>query len=295
MGAGAGCTIEVKDCSVIDVGSISLQTADIYTDSWNCTLRLDCNVKVSGTVNISSYDYGSGDVEEVAFTVKSVSMDLGIGNGYNHEILTDEAIDRFEEQFDGDIEDIWEKFLPELTVDDLEIGYIMDQLSSGYNYAGSGAFGSGWVGVTFDGEFEIDDVDSHSGYNQIEEYTASIDEDFVIDYLDKAKYGDNIEYTAFYNGDILDSYNDLDEAIDALKSEILKDISAADLPECYVERHFYYLNNGSVDNYEYASDWDFEVEYCADSDSDFDFEALADISSELDEENDVDIDEGFDI
>jgi len=232
-------------------------------------------------------------------TVNQVTIYLGIGRNYNNEIFTAEAISRFETQFGRDIDELYEELLPIITVDDISPAFIEDVLSgtiSGCNYNGTGRFGGGWIGVKFAGAFEITDIDSSNGNDDITGYACSVDEGFVIDYIDKAKYGDNIEYTAFYNGDILDTYNDLDEAISALKSEILEDISAADPYDCYVERNYYFLRNGSVDNYEYESDWyNSEVEYCADSDSDFDFEALADLSSEIDDDFDVGIDEGFDI
>ena len=298
MGAGAGCTIEISNSRVNDVDPISLEGATLDVGKWSASITLNCKIYIEGSIEVSSYNYSSGEVEEVSMTVDNVTLNLGIGDGNNGEILTADAIDRFEEQFDGDIESIWEDFLPILTVDDIDPLYIRDVLLHDRNnsFDGSGKFGGGWIGVTFAGAFDIDEVDEKSGYNSISGYSAHVNEDFVIDYLDKAKYGDNIEYTAFYNGDILDTYNELDEAINALKAEILADLGAVDPEECYVESNYYYLRNGSVGNYEYESDWDYsEVEYCADSDPDFDFETLSDISNEIDEENDVGIGEDFDI
>ena len=293
MGAGAGCTITISNSRVLSVGDVSLQDAALEVDRWSGALTLDCDVAIEGTINISSYYYGSGDVEEVAMKVQSVSLDLGFGNGYNRDILTEEATERFEEEFDGDIESIWEDFLPELTVNDINPLYVKDLLQKEAFFDGEGRFGGGWIGVTFKGDFEITDVDSHNGYNPVGSFGAQVVEEFVVDYLDKAKYGDNLEYTAYYNGDILDTYNTEEEAIAALKQEISEDIAAADPSECYVERTYYILTNGSVGNYEYDSDLDSaEVVYTADSDFSDDLYNAVD---ELEEENNPDVDEGFDI
>ena len=293
MGAGAGCTIEISNSRVNYVADVSLENAALDVSGYYATLTLDCDVAIEGTINISSYYYGSGDVEEVSMTVHSVSVDLGFGNGYNSDILTAEATERFEAEFGDDIESIWEDFLPELTVSDIDPLYVKDLLQKEASFDGEGRFGGGWVGVTFKGDFEITDVDSHNGYNPVSSFGAKVNEDFVIDYLDKAKYGDNLEYTAYYNGDILDTYNTEEEAIAALKQEISEDISAADPSDCYVERTYYILTNGSVGNYEYDSDLDSaEVVYTADSDFSDDLYNAVD---ELEEENNPDVDEGFDI
>lgn len=296
MGAGAGCDIEIKDCNVNSVGEINLQNATLEVDKWYVTITFDCDIKMDGTVRVSSYYHSTGDIEEVALTVNNISLALDFGNGNDDRILTPEAVDRFESQFDGDINSLWEDFIPILTVNDIDPNYLKDELRYGNNYDGTGSFGGGWVGSTFSGQMEIDDVDSHSGYNPISGYACSVDDEFVIDYIDKAKYGYNIEYTAFYNGEIFETYNELDEAIDALRKEILADPTDADLYDCYVESSYYYLRNGSVDGYEYESDFDYaQVEYRADSDPDYNFEAVAEVAEEIDDEFAVPIDEDFDI
>lgn len=293
MGAGAGCTITLSNTRVNQVSDVSLADAILDVREYGASITLDCNVGIEGTINIASYYDGSGDVAEVSMTVTSVSLDLGIGNGYDEDILTAEAADRFEEQFGGNINDIWEDFLPELTVEDIDPAYIKDQLQKEAFFDGEGRFGGGWVGTTFKGDFEISDVDGHNGYNPVTSFGARVNEDFVIDYLDKAKYGDNVEYTAFYNGDILDTYNSEEEAIDALKQEISANVSAANPYDCYVERTYYYLTNGSVGNYEYESDFDnAELVYNAENDFSDD---LYNAIDELDEEAGPEVDEGFDI
>ncbi len=293
MGAGAGCTIEISNSKVMSVADVSLQDATLETGDYSATLTLNCKVFINGTINMSSYYYGSGDVEEVAMTVDSVSLDLGFGNGYNRDILTVDATEHFETMFDGDIDSIWEDVLPILTVDDIDPEYVKDLLQKEAFFDGEGRFGGGWIGVTFEGDFEIDDVNSHNGYNPVGSFAAHITEGFVIDYLDKAKYGDNLEYTAYYNGDILDTYNTEKEAIAALKQEITEDIANADLSDCYVERTYYILTNGSTDRYEYETDFDSaEVVYTAESDFS---DALLDTVEELDEEYNPNFDEGFDI
>ena len=296
MGAGAGCDIEIKNCNVVSVDSVDLQGAKLEVDGWYAGITVDCIIKLVGTIRVSSYYDSTGDIEEVSMTVRNVTIQLDIGNGNNSEVLTAEAIDRFENQFDGDIESITEQFLPILTVADIDPNYLRSELSYGVNYTGDGRFGGGWVGSTFSGDFEIDEVDSHSGYNPIGGYSCSVDDEMVIDFIDKAKYGDNIEYTVFYNGDIMETYNTLDEAIVALKDEILADVENADLYECYVESAYYFLRNGSIDNYEFDTDIDSaQVEYRASDDADFDFDGLADAVDEMNDENDIGIDEGFDI
>ena len=98
----------------------------------------------------------------------------------------------------------------------------------------------------------------------------------VIDFIDKAVTGDNVEYDVYFNGDVLDGYDELDKAIEALKEYINKEIAdgkAEDInfSECTVERYPYYLRNGSEDYWEYETDFDVDdfVEYTADSDPDY--------------------------
>jgi len=271
MGAGAGYKINVEDCELTSMAEIVPQDiVSLDRDGGYCSVMVKCDIKLNATLTGGSYYDSIGNIKEVALTVTEVKLSLDFGSGINAEILTADATEKFENQFDTDIESLWKELIDVVEIEDLDMNYIKDKLDYGKYYEGSASLGGGWIGSTFDGEFEVTDVNSSSGYNDIESYTAFIPDDDVIDFIDKAKYGDNVEYTAFYNGDILDAYNELDEAITALKEEILEDVAAADLTECYVERSYYYLRNASVDNYEYEHDWDYsEVEYSADSDPEF--------------------------
>ena len=276
MGAGAGYSITLKDCELTSISDISRKDITLEKSGGYCSATVKFNAKLDATVNAESYYDGTGDIENVEVEVTSATLDLGIGNGYNGEILTPEAVEKYEAQFDTDIDSLWKELIEVLTVDDLDISYIKDELSNGSNYEGeSDTLSAGWVHSTFDGEFELDDIDSRSGYNTIENATCRIVWGAVIDYIDKAVTGDNEEYTVFYNDDIADTYDTLDEAIKALKGMIDDEISKGNadsiiFDECTVERSYYYLRNGGKDTYEYESDWDYsEVEYAADSDDDY--------------------------
>lgn len=293
MGAGAGYTIKVSNVerpSTIDISDFT-----ITKDSGYCTAEVPCNVKISATLSGGSYYDSIGEIEDVALTVSSVVIALGFGNGFNEELLTSEAIAKYEAQFGADINDLWRELVEVVEPSDIDINFIREEMSYGINYEGEARLGGGWVGSTFDGTFTAE-LDGRDGSNELLSATMSVDEKFVTEFIDKAKYGDNQEYTAYYNGDILESYTTLDEAVEALKNEILEDPMAADLYDCYVECARYYLVNGSENNWEYETDYDYAtIEYNADSDPDFDFEALAEAAEELNEENDVGIDEDFDI
>ena len=276
MGAGAGYSITLKDCELTSISDISRKDITLEKSGGYCSATVKFNAKLDATVSAESYYDGTGDIENVEVEVTSATLDLGIGNGYNGEILTPEAVEKYEAQFDTDIDSLWKELIEVLTVDDLDISYIKDELSNGSNYEGeSDTLSAGWVHSTFDGEFELDDIDSRSGYNTIENATCRIVWDAVIDYIDKAVTGDNEEYTVFYNDDIADTYDTLDEAIKALKGMIDDEIAKGNadsiiFDECTVERSYYYLRNGGKDTYEYESDWDYsEVEYAADSDDDY--------------------------
>lgn len=291
MGAGAGYTIEVSDAKV--VSSVDVSTFTLEKDGGYCTATVPCDVKLSATLSGGSYYDGIGEIANVALTVSSVVIDLGFGNGFNEELLTPEAVAKYESQFDTDINDLWRELVDVVEPSDININFIREEMSYGINYNGEARLGGGWVGSTFDGTFTAE-LDGRDGRNELLSATMSVDEDFVIDFIDKAKYGDNLEYTVFYNDDIMDSYPEKDEAIAALKNEILSDIENVDPEGCYVEENRYYLRDGGVDTYEYETDWDYsEIVYNADTD--FDFDAIADIISEMDEENNPDFDEGFDI
>lgn len=276
MGAGAGYSITLSECELTSISEISRKDITLEKSEGYCSATVKFNAKLDATVNAESYYHGTGDIENVEVEVTSATLDLGFGEGYNGDILTPEAIEKYEAQFDDDIESLWKELIEVLTVDDLDISYIKSELSDGRNYEGeSDILSAGWTHSTFDGEFELDDIDSRSGYNNVENATCRIVWDAVIDYIDKAVTGDNEEYTVFYNDDIADTYNTLDEAIKALKGMIDDEIAKGNadsiiFDECTVERSYYYLRNGGKDTYEYEFDWDYsEVEYAADSDDDY--------------------------
>ena len=163
-----------------------------------------------------------------------------------------------------------------LTIEDIDKNYIKSELSEASNYTGSGNLGGGWVHSTFDGNFELDRINSRSGYNSIDKITGQVVSQMVIDFIDQAVTGDNVEYDVYFNGDGLDGYDELDKAIEALKEYINKEIADGNVEdinfsECTVERYYYYLRNGSEDNWEYETDFDVDnyVEYTADSDPDY--------------------------
>ena len=291
MGAGAGYTIEVSDAKV--VSSVDVSTFTLEKDGGYCTATVPCDVKLSATLSGGSYYDGIGEIANVALTVTSVVIALEFGNGFNDDLLTPEAIDKYERQFGEDINSLWRELVDVVEPSDININFIREEMSYGINYNGEARLGGGWVGSTFDGIFTAE-LDGRGGSNELLSADMLVDEDFVIDFIDKAKYGDNLEYTVFYNDDIMDSYSEKDEAIAALKKEIISDIENADLDGCYVEENRYYLRDGGADTYEYETDWDYsEVVYNADAD--FDIDAIEDIISEMDEENNPNFDEGFDI
>ena len=90
------------------------------------------------------------------------------------------------------------------------------------------------------------------------------------------------------------AFNDLSDLFAALiSSEISANVSAANPYDCYVERAYYFLTNGSVGNYEYESDFDnATIVYNAENDFSDD---LYNAIDELGEEAGPEVDEGFDI
>ena len=255
MGAGAGYTIETKNVRID--GDITINSFNINeVGDWQVT-TVSCTVPIVGSVRGSSYNYGFGAIEDVAMTVNRIII-----NFYKSEEF------------------------PTVTEAD-----IMEVLRNRANYEGKCVYGGGWSHVKFEGDLEISTNSDYS--DDVEGILIQIDEDFVIDFIDVAVQGENIEYTAFYNDEVFETYNTLEEAINALKQEISEDVGAADPSRCYVESSYYYLINGGVNTFEYENDWDYsQVEYNAEDDFSGD---LYDAIDELDEENEPDVDEGFDI
>lgn len=270
MGAGAGYTVEVKNSDVksVDVGSIVIENLTIDKTGpliW-LTANVSCDVDVVGDVRAESYYYGCDWISDVNFKVVHADIDLGIGNGYNSSILRPDSVVKFEEQFDADIESLYEEIIPLITPDDIDYSYIAEQLKSNGFYDGSGVVGGGYIHSTFDGEVELTDLDNHDGYNGIYKATIVIQDEDVVDFIDKAVLGENVSYVLFDDEDIIDSYDTKVEAIDALKEYIRDtvlteyDFDEVDFSAYTVQEEFYYMTD--PENY---GDSDFgEVVWTAD-------------------------------
>lgn len=274
MGAGAGYTVEIKDSEVksVDVGSISIDELVIDKTgplTW-LIAKVSCDVDVVGDIKAESYYYGCDWISEVPFKVVHAEVDLGIGEGYNSEILRPEAVARFENQFDTDIEQLYKEIIPLITPDDIDYSYIADQLKSGGFYDGSGIVGGGYIHSTFDGEVELNSIDDHNGYNRIISADVVIQNKQVVEFIDLAVRGDNVQYVAFEDMDILDNFATEEDAIDFLKGYIrdelanYDDFDDFDFSAYTVQEDFYYMTD--AENYD-GSDWG-EVVWTADE-SDF--------------------------
>lgn len=273
MGAGAGYTIEVEDCEfksmaeIIPSDVVSMEKSGGY-----CSVTVKTDIKLVATLTGGSYYDSIGNIANVALTVTEVKLSLDFGSGINSEILNASSVEKFEEQFDTDIESLWKELVDVVEIEDLDLDYIKYELNNGRYYEGSASLGGGWIGSTFDGEFEVKDVDSNSGYNDIESYIAFIPSDMVVSFIDEAKYGDNVQYTAYYNREGIESYSTEEEAINALKDYIdgviaKGNVEDVDFENCDVEREYYFLIDGGEDTYMYETDFDnTEIVYSADTD-----------------------------
>jgi hypothetical protein len=273
MGAGAGYSITVSNCVVNKIADISPMDISLSGSNGWITATIKTDIKITATLNAEAYYDGSGNIDNVDLTITSVNLNLGFGNGYNAEILTAEAIDKYEEQFDADIESLWKELTEVVTADDIDLSYIKSELSDGRNYNGeSETLSWGWVHATFSGEFTLDDVDGRSGYNNVESATMHIMWDAVTEFIDAAVTGDNVEYTVFVDNDIIDTFDTEEKAIQAAKDAIESDIKSfgidnVDFEAYTVERSYYYLNDGGESTYEYETDFDnSEVVWTADAD-----------------------------
>ena len=156
-------------------------------------------------------------------------------------------------------------------------GDIADILSNTKNYVGEAMYGGGW---------DADDIDN---------VIITIDNKYIVDFIDLAVTGDNKEYSIVLNGEPVDSFEDQDEAIDQLDTWIRDDIAengidSIDFSECFVEELYWQENvNGEID---FVDPWYDNIVYRADP---ADFEDFAEGLGELNEENNPGIDEGFDI
>lgn len=276
MGAGAGYTISVKDCDVIDLNESSIRIVKLF--DWDNGLvrggsaTVECNIKINGSVAANSYYYGCDYIDDVDMTILSAEVNLGFGDGFNKEILTPEAISKYTTQFGvDDIETLYEELIDNVTVDDIDMSYIVDVLKHDIsNLTGEGSYGGGWIHSTFDGEFELDNIDDRSGYNDTYNLMVQINNAKVVEFIDKAVTGDNVQYVALDDYDVIDAFNTEEEAIAALKEyirdEVLTEypIDEVDFSAYTVQEEFYYMTD--AENYG-DSDWG-EVVWTADE-SDF--------------------------
>lgn len=278
MGAGAGYTISVKDCDVVDINESSIRIVKL--GDWdNGLVRggsaiVECDIKITGSVSAESYYYGCDYIKDVLMSIVSAEVNLGFGNGFNKEILTPEAVSKYTTQFGvDDIETLYEELIDNVTVNDIDMSYIIDVLKHDISHlTGEGSYGGGWTHSTFDGEFELSRIDDRDGYNDTYSATIRIDNQNVIEFIDEAVQGDNVQYATLDDYDIIDAFNTEEEAISALKEYIRDtvlteyDIEDVDFSAYTVQEEFYYMTD--AENYEYEySDWG-EVVWTADE-SDF--------------------------
>jgi hypothetical protein len=270
MGAGAGYTVEIKDSEVKSVDAGSIRIDDLVIDktgplTW-LIAKVSCDVDAIGDIKAESYHYGCDWISDVPFKVVRAELDLGIGEGYNFEILRPESVEKFENQFDTDIEQLYEEIIPLITPDDIDYSFIADQLKSNGYYDGSGIVGGGYIHSTFNGEVELSNIDDHAGYNKIISADIIIDNQNVVEFIDEVVLGENISYVLFDNEDIIDAYNTESEAINVLKEYIRDtvltkyDIEDVDFSAYTVQEEFYYMTD--AENYG-DSDWG-EVVWTAD-------------------------------
>ena len=276
MGAGAGYTISVKDCDIVDLNESNVRIVKLF--DWDNGLvrggsaTVECNIKINGSVAANSYYYGCDYIDGVDMTILSAEVNLGFGENFNKEILTQEAVSKYTSQFGvEDIETLYEELIDNVTVDDIDMSYIVDVLKHDIsNLTGKGSYGGGWIHSTFDGEFELDDIDDRSGYNDTYNLMVQINNANVVEFIDKAVTGDNVQYVTLDDYDVIDAFNTEEEAIDALieyiRDEVLTKypIEDVDFSTYTVQEEFYYMTD--AENYG-DSDWG-EVVWTADE-SDF--------------------------
>ena len=99
MGASAGYTIKVSDCVVDKVSSVFGGDITFSKSKGSVVATIRTDIKATATLLADSYYHTSGEIEQVALNIVSVNLDLDIGNGHNSEILTSEAIEKYETEF----------------------------------------------------------------------------------------------------------------------------------------------------------------------------------------------------
>lgn len=277
MGAGAGYTVTIANSKVdtIKISNVELQkdTSGKEFFHW-CNVDVFGDIKLTGDVKINSYYDGCDFVADVPMTCTHCNIDLDIGSGYNDQILTEQAIQKYEKMFDMPVNDMYKELIEVVELKDIRPDYIEECIRDS-SFDGEAHLGGGWIGSTFDGKIEELDTSAsnQSSYQYVDSADLVITNEYVVDFLDKAKYGDNIEYEAIFNGDVLDVFSTESAAIDALKSEIDAAIAredfTLDLSECYVEWRYWYLldANGNED-----IDYNGGDNLCYNADADEDYE-----------------------
>lgn len=236
MGAGAGYTIETSNVRLN--GDVKIYSFDVTQDGGWLVASVDCMLPIIGSIKANSYMYGCDWVEDVAMYVKHISIN----------------------------------FLKSVEYSEVTEELIKEVLTNTANYDGSGLYGGGWIHSKFDGEFELTTF-PNSYSDDINSVTIFIDNDLITEFIDLAVLGDNIEYSVFYNDDIIEVFSDESEAIAYLKQEINYAIDEGDVDsirwdECYVEyRYWYYLNGEGESDVDYATDD--AIVYTADGDDDY--------------------------
>lgn len=224
------------------------------SDMVSIDLNIDCNIKITGDIHAESYYYGTGNIDDVNMTVTNVT--ISISDISSSEFLTDEALDFYGDMFSDIAEDGYydgfdtNEALEEFSESDIDPKKVKDLLKYA-DFDCSTTVGGGYYNRSyFDGE--VDDIEINFG-GMDGTCAIKVDDQSVIDYIDKAVHGENFMFTVEYNGDIYDSYEDEDYAINKLKELIRKGIESGelepeDLDDCYVfaERDYW---NGDFDDY----------------------------------------------
>lgn len=278
MGAGAGYTVTVENTTV---GNISIDNVELQKDTsgkeffhW-CNVDVNGTIEITGDVKIASYYDGCNFVEDVPMICTHCNIDLDIGSGYNDQILTAEAIEKYEAQFGIPVNDMYKELIEVIELQDINPEYIKECIRDS-SFDGEARMGGGWVGSTFEGKIEDLDTSSNSGYGYqyVDSADLTITNKYVVDFLDKAKYGDNKEYTAIFNGEIFETYETEQAAIDELKTEINEAIAvggpeSVDFSDCYVEENYWQLLSAEGDSEWIDSFNPDNVIYTADGDADY--------------------------
>lgn len=246
MGAGAGYTIDVNNGELVWLDQSLI--VPVRLDGF--ILEVKCDGTVVGNIEAASYYYGTGSISDVRMQLSKVQMYIPIGEGINASVLTPEAVAKYTSRFGViNIEDLYQELSGVLEVEDIDSGFISDAIRDARYSGTSEVLSAGWSHSTFDGDFKLK-IDDSDEYNYIESAYLTIAKDYVTEFIDQAVTGDNVQYVAFEDMDVIDAFATQEEAIDFLKShirEMLKnyeDISDFNFSDYTVEEEFYYMTDG---------------------------------------------------